>query len=299
MRKFKVLIIAVVVVIALTTAILMLTVHPNSSDSEVKTEETEITTEIMTEESQSQDMGLFRNQDEAVFSEENDELSDEYMSRPDYTNDLISEIKKTVLQKASSGSFSELDMYLNEVASKYKMVPENEDITYNIEYYIECVQSDIARFISIQNGEGELLYFLTPEMATAAFVYLPISKKIDMVIHLQSRIYPTVTKNNLVDLKDITPEEVEKREFIKELNFTQTNDKITDCRIYLCNIYKRECQITTVQQESSFVWKIYRMDFVDEEKDNPINVKFMKEAKEQAEMTNQDFSYDSFFVPEE
>lgn len=227
------------------------------------------------------------------------ELTDEYMDRPDYTREVMNQIMETIRVKASSGEFDELDSYLEETLGKYKLVASNEEIDFDIQGYMNMVRSDISHYKALESGESTDFTFETPEMCAAAYIYLPISKKIDAPLVKYSVIYPPVSKYPaLVNFTNYYENDYDARNDCVQ-HLPADSPEVIEGRVWDCVVYGRTKTIWVCRYASDYRWRVCLFDDIRKGRDNTVTIEYIKDAAEKAKVSGQFFDYDTFFLPEE
>lgn len=197
------------------------------------------------------------------------DLQDQYQQQPDYNEAAVSQLEPTIMADLSTGDFSGLDSFLQEMAARFSVqTPTNEDGSVSNDNIVDYngrvtdVRSDLAILASITPDNATMMFtsFNTPEVCAAAVIYTDILEKIDVFINMDGRIYNKVIPGSdaaqAVDFKVANLSDSELGDLLVTLNERHPDNQCLAVKAYDCVIQGLPYRILVAQQ-SWGKWRPY------------------------------------------
>jgi len=218
-----------------------------------------------------------------------------------YTPELLGDFDATIMELLSAAKYDELEGRLRSLSVEHKD-GEGGDTGLAVSYdtVIEMYRSDLSIIRSIpESSEPQTLlkdYFF-PETLASAFVYTPISTKLDAILDNSSLVNPAVLSDKVLEtnLRRVphTPQELSE---ITAASAESLPDlTVTGVAQYDYYAYKMEWRLTLVCLDN-YMWSIQRLDRIDGDQSNLPTVDFVKNLRSQMRNQGMDFDADAMFT---
>lgn len=218
-----------------------------------------------------QDPGLLGNPEnvlrEPVETVTGEDLQQQYENNPGFDDLTVEQLEATIMQKLSLGDFSGLDMYLQDINSRYSTkVDEDEngeiqDDIINYTLKINNIRSDLAILTSMVPENAQVMFtsFNTPEVCAAALVYKNIDEKLDVFLNEDAKIYngvqPGTPQADVVNLRVAEMNDSERGDLLVSVNNAHNNEYL-EVKAYDCTIHDLPYRLL-VAQASYGQWRPY------------------------------------------
>lgn len=218
---------------------------------------------IMSTQTDTSDVGLFRPDETAEPSAETEQnRAEEYDSREEIPDVIADTLAQVVSTNLSSGDFDNLDAKLEVWAGTYK---ENQDDAVAIMDEISSYRADLAYIKLLPDATPQTTWlFYNPDFLAAAVAYLPISVKYQALISHDSAVMAPALSNIRLKESEMTPQEL--RTVLDTINQTRTKgNEFQRVAVYEMTIFGYDCEFIAVSEAGSIQWQPYSLTVKNDE----------------------------------